>query len=259
MQEHTLKIAKQWKWNKDRAAKLMADLKLYYLIKAPFQGSQADGLDWWQCLPIRGDEHPLKPFAIAILSIVPHSADVERFFSLLGGTQTLKCCNLSTKTFEALGKLHANYNYHLHQKRLAEGKSARRHHAHMHTCEVAGIDSSLAADLEANFTWTSPIDGPNITAGGDDMGNESYEDIMAEIEEAFKDVANDTERSEATVGDAVNGNEVLEGDVYSFTELDRIDKGLGPSGAVESTDIIGADEEEEAGGSWDIDDLMQVV
>lgn len=81
------------------------------------------------------------------------------------------------------------------------------------------------------------------------MGNESYEDIMAEIEEAFKDVANDTERLEATVGDTVNGNEVLNGDVYSFTELDHIDKGLGPSGAMESTDIIGADEEEEAGGS----------
>jgi hypothetical protein len=48
-----------------------------------------DGLSWWENLPINSETHPLKAFAIIILSIVPHAAEVERLFSDLGGTQSV--------------------------------------------------------------------------------------------------------------------------------------------------------------------------
>jgi hypothetical protein len=64
----------------------------------------------------------LKAFAIIILSIVPHAAEVERLFSDLGGMQSVKRCNLSVNTFQTLSKIRANLHYHIHSKNVADGK-----------------------------------------------------------------------------------------------------------------------------------------
>ncbi|KAG2363080.1 hypothetical protein BDR07DRAFT_1405184, partial [Suillus spraguei] len=53
----------------------------------------------------RAERCPLKAFAIIIHLIVPHAAGVERYFSGLGGVQSVKRCNLSVQTFESLSKL----------------------------------------------------------------------------------------------------------------------------------------------------------
>ena len=89
MVKAALDIIKQWRWSEERAKWLVEDLKLYYQCKPPFTGSQAQGLDWWETLPISSEAHPLKTLAIFILSVVPHSADVECLFSDLGGTQSV--------------------------------------------------------------------------------------------------------------------------------------------------------------------------
>lgn len=86
---------------------------MYYQCKGVFTGAQANGLKWWKNLLISAESHPLKVLAIMILSIVPHSTDVERLFSQLGGTQTVNHYNLAIDTFETLGKCHTNYAYHL--------------------------------------------------------------------------------------------------------------------------------------------------
>lgn len=77
MVKTSLKIAHQWRWNEQLASLLVEDLKQYYHCKGAFVGGQADGLDWWESLPILSKSHPLKSLAITLLSIVPHSADVE--------------------------------------------------------------------------------------------------------------------------------------------------------------------------------------
>jgi hypothetical protein len=115
MVKTALGIVKQWKWNEVDAQKLVEDLKMYYQCKGVFTGAQANGLEWWENLLVSATSHPLKAVAIMILSIIPHAADVERLFSQLGGTQTVKCCNLAVDTFETLGKCHANYAYHLYK------------------------------------------------------------------------------------------------------------------------------------------------
>ncbi|KAG1746405.1 hypothetical protein EDB19DRAFT_1580922, partial [Suillus lakei] len=60
---------------------------------------------WWKNLPINSEIHPLKVFAVSILSIVGRAAEVECTFSDLGTTQSARRCNLSVDTFETLGKI----------------------------------------------------------------------------------------------------------------------------------------------------------
>jgi hypothetical protein len=117
-----LDIAKQWCWDGDQALKLVENLKQYYQCKGPFIGGQANGKNWWESLPISMKTYLLKTLAITIFSIVPHSAEVEWLFSDLGGIQGVKCCNLTVRTFETLGKLRNNYTYHVYQRALAAGK-----------------------------------------------------------------------------------------------------------------------------------------
>ncbi|KAG1717606.1 hypothetical protein EDB19DRAFT_1590360, partial [Suillus lakei] len=57
---------------------------------APFAGGQADGLSWWKNLPINSEIHPLKAFAVTILSIVGHAGEVERIFSDFGTTKSAR-------------------------------------------------------------------------------------------------------------------------------------------------------------------------
>ena len=55
-----------------------------------------------------------------------------------------------------MGKLCANYAYHIFQRTKAQGKTTHRRHAHMHTHESRGINTNLAANIQQNFTWTPP-------------------------------------------------------------------------------------------------------
>ena len=73
-------------------------------------------MKWWECLEISADQHPINALAITILAIIPHAADVKRLFSDLTAVQGVKRCNLTVETFKTMGKLRANYNYHLHQQ-----------------------------------------------------------------------------------------------------------------------------------------------
>ena len=72
-----LGIVKGWKWKEMDAQKLVEDMKQYYQCKGAFASAQANGLDWWENLPITAEAHPLKSLAITILLFVPHAADVE--------------------------------------------------------------------------------------------------------------------------------------------------------------------------------------
>ncbi|KAF7372617.1 DUF659 domain-containing protein [Mycena venus] len=84
MIETALTIAKQWKWEKLRAQRLCDGLRRYHQCKFPFAGSKKDAREWWEAIPAENHEG-IRTLAIALVSIVPHSAEVERLFSDLGG------------------------------------------------------------------------------------------------------------------------------------------------------------------------------
>ncbi|KAF8154042.1 hypothetical protein B0H34DRAFT_799945 [Crassisporium funariophilum] len=98
----SLGIVQRWGWSKEMAQNLTQDLKAYHNGDAPFTGGKPDGKDWWKSLVVNITLHPLK--ALATFSI-PHAAEIERFFSNLGGIQLVKRSNLTTehmKTFRTL-------------------------------------------------------------------------------------------------------------------------------------------------------------
>ena len=188
MVKTALSIAKQWRWDEAEAKSLVFNLKEYQKCTGVFSGGQADALDWWECLPVTAKQCPLKAMAIMLHSVVPHAADVERYFSGLGGTQSAKRCNLTVETFEALSKLRSSYAHHLYKMDRAAGKSTHCKHAHMHTRPDAGIDTELADELAKTFTWVPPLAAETRTDSEDYLaGPEAITD--EELVEAFDSIA----------------------------------------------------------------------
>lgn len=244
-----LKIAKKWSWPEEDARKLVDDMQQYNQCKGPFAGGKADGLDWWMNLAVGAAAHPLKALAINILSIIPHAADVERLFSQLGGVQTAKRCNLTVDTFATLGKCRANYAFHLYQLNRLAGRLTHRRHTHMHTPAEKGICVDLANELEATFMWVPPLtSGPDTS---DDVlaGPESIR--LDEIDATFDELEKDKQSAKEVDPDGV---EVLEGEIYAFNELDKIDEGI----------VLHAFEEEVSihreglgtGGAWNVETML---
>ncbi|KAF8122145.1 hypothetical protein EV363DRAFT_1557947 [Boletus edulis] len=253
-----LSIAKQWQWGEEDAKALINNLKEYQRCTGVFAGGQADALDWWECLPVTAKQCPLKTMAVILHSVVPHAADVERYFSALGSTQSAKRCNLTVETFEALSKLRSNYSQHLYKMDRMAGKSTHRKHAHMHTQPQRGIDTGLVNNLVKTFTWSPPL---GVDSDGDDdllAGPESITD--AELIEAFETVNHatvdldvDSESGQMIDPDLViDGNEVLEGLVYDFKELEAVTKGSVPIGFVEDISIL----DRASGGNWKVEDML---
>ncbi|CAK5283387.1 unnamed protein product [Mycena citricolor] len=200
-----------------------------------------------------GTAHPLTTLAITLFSVVPHSANVERLFSGLSGIQGVKRCNLSVPTFEALGKLRNNYAFHLHQSRVAQGLPVRRQHAHMHTRTHPGIDTSLADELETNFTWQPPLVVEEVENDvgvdtSDSWADGEMEKELAEWEKRLEDEA----RVPLFPNPVPSPTEV-----YDFAELVRIDAGVANTHFDKDHSIhIDDDSDEEAGGPVDIEKLL---
>ena len=95
----------------------------------------------------------------------------------------------------------------------------------INTTAQMGINIDVAADLEANLAWAPPLElAPQTQNINDDLaGPESIS--LDEIDEAFALLECEKEAMERVPGD---GNEVLEGQVYDFAELEHVDQGLTP-------------------------------
>ncbi|KIO00922.1 hypothetical protein M404DRAFT_29124 [Pisolithus tinctorius Marx 270] len=154
----------------------------------------------------------------------------------------------------ALSKLRSSYAHHLYKMDCTVGKFTHRKHVHMHTQLQLRIDVELAEDLMKNFVWIPPlaakIDEDDYLAGPGTVTDE-------ELVEAFEnlDCLNHMEEISGALDPRmeIDGNEVLEGQVYSWDELEIVDKGIIPSGFVEEISV----HDKAAGvGQWDIMALL---
>ncbi|KDQ15260.1 hypothetical protein BOTBODRAFT_108857 [Botryobasidium botryosum FD-172 SS1] len=178
-----LDIVRKWGWDENQATMLLRDLKDYYQGKAPFTGSAADGKKWWEELPISAPDHPILSLALIVFDLVPHSAEVERLFSNLGGIQSAKRSNLSVDMLQSLGKLRNHYAYLLGERAQSLGQSTHRKHSHMHTRDGDGINTALVGHLLATFTARDK-DGASELCDEERCGD--VEDItLDDIDKAF--------------------------------------------------------------------------
>ena len=74
---------------------------------------------------------------------------------------------------------------------------------------------------------------------------------LDEIDAAFALLEREKEAMEQ---EPVDGNEVLEGQVYDFAELEHIDRGLPPKSV--DDEIMVVDHTSHDNGQWDVDALM---
>ena len=230
-----LNIAHQWRWSERKARLLVHDLSQYYECKGPFAGDKTDGKAWWEGLDITQEEHPIKTLAITLLSIVPHAAEVERLFSDLTGIQGVKKCNLNIETFETLGKLRANYNYHIQQRTIEARKPIpRRKHAHMHTRAEPGIDVALATDISTNFMWMPPLVG---TTDDDDIMQGPEGLTGDEIDAAFDELEREATLAGGNLVADINASNIGVDRTYNLAALDLIERGVGPTVAVDDVQM----------------------
>ena len=148
-----LNIAKRLGWDEIVSRKLVTDIIDYEKERGPFsiQSGRSNPVQWWDRLSVVDLAHPLRMFAILILSIVPHAAEVERLFSNLGGVQSVRRSRMTIEVLSMLGTIRSQYAAELQEDLSSRGIDARRRHAHMHTEADGGSHTSTIDDLIANL------------------------------------------------------------------------------------------------------------
>ncbi|CDO74562.1 hypothetical protein BN946_scf184931.g1 [Trametes cinnabarina] len=238
-----LDLAKSWNWSEESAKQLIADIQQYTNGEAPFSGGIADAKSWWSGPLINSKAHPIKAMALRIFSIVPHSAEIERLFSNLGGVQSVKRCRLSVPHMETLGILRNQYN-----DDLTGGATVRRQHAHMHTRDSKGLDLDKLTSLTTNWTLNTPSASENT----DEDALQGPEGITSEdIDRAFAEL--DQIRMEDGSGDGLSDDVAVE-TVYAVSELAKVQAGEG----IKPIEEVAAEHDGAPGSSqWDPKSLLR--
>ena len=251
-------LAQKWQWTEKAAVQLLRDLQTYSLGHKPFSGGLKNAQTWWEELPVSSIDCPLKSMALSIFALVPHSAEVERLFSSLGGIQGVRRSLLDVQTFERLGKMRCHLNSLLHDEAAANGRTLRQQHAHMHTQTGGGINEDLITQLqqvtEPTPTAASP---PSEDVDNSDPSNLSVEDLDEEFERLDERESDElAPNMEGGNIDQFTGPEdnsaVPVGEVYNLVELQKVLEGVAPTFVAEDPQIhhgVGASV------SWDRDTL----
>lgn len=245
---YALGLAKKWSWSKDDATLLVSNIKDYFYGRKPFEGGHADAKKWWSDLYISNRNCPLKSMTVIIHSLTPHSADVERLFSNLGGIQGVKRSRLSVDMFETLGKLRCYYTNQIQEKALSKGTVLHCTSAHTHARPTTSINDALPEDLAETFIMQPVM--PTIFSSSD-IDLLTPEDIsLDEIDAAFSALDNDRSGLGEDLEDD-SSDAILAGNHYDLDELEPALNG----------DIVFEEEDHQIlhnaqeGTSWDIESL----
>ncbi|KAJ7148872.1 hypothetical protein C8R46DRAFT_885267, partial [Mycena filopes] len=207
---------------------------------SPFAGGSRNAREWWEDVTAENHEG-IRDLGIVLASIVPHSADVERLFSDLGGINTPRRSTMTVANMEKTGKIRSRLSYELYlaAKAKAAGATVHRKHEHMHTQLSPGINAELAKDLENPITWIPPLDGNNDSEDSENTVQKAYQDLERTI--------NDEEPAVLVPGSVING------ELVDFNELARMDRGESVIADEYRVNVVG---DGDAGG-WSVEDLMQ--
>ncbi|KAG2073668.1 hypothetical protein BDR04DRAFT_1229899 [Suillus decipiens] len=134
------------------------------------------------------------------------------------------------------------------------GRPVHRRHAHMHTRDEAGIDLDTACNLENTFAFELPLtiqsnNSDDLLTGPEDI---SVDEIDAEFDALKKQ--NVVERLKNV---DIDGLEILEGNVYNFDELARVEAGMVLKSIDEEFSVTDHGARGEEGG-WDVASLLLI-
>ncbi|KAG2140385.1 hypothetical protein BD769DRAFT_1626295 [Suillus cothurnatus] len=104
-------------------------------------------------------------------------------------------------------------------------KPAHRKHAHMHTWPEHRLDTALADELQRSFAWAPPL------AGASRNSDDKFLAGTGEVPDIFK------------------------GDIIDWKELEKVDKGITPTGFVEEIDMV-AHKSQGMEPGWNINVLL---
>lgn len=267
-----LQIAEKWGWSEEEGVLLANDMVTYEACREPFTGGQRDALKWWQLNSASEKTHLLKPFAIAILGIVPHSAEIERLFSSCNGIQSPKQNGLAVETFSKLAKIRSSLVEEA-KHRVPPKVSAKKNVELMAVPDVPGVGpepatrmtSENTAPLEMDEvlqTWEAPMDG--IAEGEDQVSgvNAVFQDLEKRLQEEedpsdVEDEEEDDMPDVATVAVAAKKKKASElslmgGDIYDFTCIKKALNNVVPREEVKKVDVV----RKRMGRSWDIEAML---
>jgi hypothetical protein len=246
-----LGIAHDLEWDAQLSTRLVEDLVAYRGQKPPFTGGFNIASDWWRNLAVIDTQHPLRVFALLILSVVPHSAEVERLFSNLGSVQSVRRSSLSVDTLETLGTLRTHYFSELSAKDPSIGQ--RRKHAHMHTTADGGSRLSTINSLDTSdnppalpFNIEVPPDDDEVT-----VDPEEPDLIRDELESLFGRLEHEMKEDIVLPG---NRHLIRAAEMYALDLVDDALNGKGAADASASAMVLGGSE---SGDGWDPKSLLE--
>ncbi|KAJ7208281.1 ribonuclease H-like domain-containing protein [Mycena pura] len=265
-----LEIAiEKWGWSEDEARKLSIDLGEYHGCRKPFAGAQRDSRAWWTDLPISTTEHPLKPFAKALLGLVPHSAEIERLFSSCNGIQSPKRNSLAVETFSKLAKIRSVL---VEEARCRALPKSATQSSDVNTPPVSAEDDTSLQRPESLDKWEGPLEQdsesgePRGGASGVDGAFIALEKELEEFDEA-NEAEGGAELDEldeelaaptlAAVGKhrkskAARQLSLMGGDLYNFALVKKALDNVVPQEVVQTVDVVRGKQS----GTIDIDSLL---
>lgn len=253
-----LDLASRFGWTEEAARRLVKNINTYADGSTPFEGGTSNGLDWWTELPVKASDYPLKSMGMRILSIVPHTAEVERLFSNLGHIQGVRRCNLSVPHMQTLGGLRNYYQGLVDEKKKESGQPTRRKHAHMHTREGGGVDSQKVSNLLENWSFQPPLtSGDKADEEDTEMGgleDITPDELEAEFDRLHLGLSNSAQQQNRPLPDKTLPPTAQLHEVYNLDEIDKIRKGVSPHPAREEPTVH---DRAERPGTWDPADILR--
>ncbi|KAJ7222628.1 ribonuclease H-like domain-containing protein [Mycena pura] len=262
-----LQIAEKWSWTEEDGMRLAADIGEYHACREPFAGGQKDASGWWKMVVAKDKAHPLKPFAIAILGLVPHSAEIVRLFSSCNGIQSPKRNCLAVETFSKLAKVRSSLveeaNRRAPPKKPKQTASADVEPATTPATRITSENSTPLDRDESLENWKAPMDGdasPDAVSGVDAIFDDLERRLEDEEEENANDAPEEDEEEElpATISASATKQKkaselsLMHGDVYDFALVKKALESVVPREEVQRVDVV----KNRAPGGWNIDALL---
>ncbi|KAJ7214045.1 ribonuclease H-like domain-containing protein [Mycena pura] len=235
-----LTIAKdKWNWTADEARLLVSDMDDYHACKDPFAGGDKDSGSWWKALTVSSKAHPLKPFAVATLSIVPHSAEIERLFSSCNGIQSPKRNSLAVETFSKLAKVRSSLVEEA--KTRAPAKQNTKANGEK---KDDGVESSATRHTAEKSTPLGNTELLEKRSGP--MDGMSEDDPVGGVDSVFHDLDRQLEEEDT------NQLSLMGGDIYDFALVKKALDNVVPQEKVQKVDVV----RQTSQGDWNIEDIL---